>query len=357
MRKRILVPVALGVVSLALPATAPAFTTKSVSMGEPKNVQRQFNETYSADVDAFFPLGVTIHVGDRVRFVPSAFHTVDLPPKGKKPLPLILPAATKANESDAAGAPFWFNGQSNIGFNPAVLRFGFGKTFRYTGLNRVESGLPIQAKPKPMTVIFERAGTYMFHCDVHPGMHGTVRVVSRRHAIPSARQDARRVKAQVTRDLTIAKTIGTAHPPANTVQVGSASVQGVEHFGFLPQTISVPAGTTVTFTMVKTSREAHSATIGPGDPEKDPNSYLGKLAGSFNSPVFDPAAIYPSDPPPAPAPFAPTSHGNGFWNSGVLDEDSATPLPPANAVTFTTPGTYQVYCLIHPFMHGTVVVT
>jgi plastocyanin len=28
-----------------------------------------------------------------------------------------------------------------------------------------------------------------------------------------------------------------------------------------------------------------------------------------------------------------------------------------NAVTFTTAGTYEFYCLIHPFMHGTVIVT
>jgi plastocyanin len=41
----------------------------------------------------------------------------------------------------------------------------------------------------------------------------------------------------------------------------------------------------------------------------------------------------------------------------VLDTSSATPLPSSNAVTFTAPGTYQFYCLIHPFMHGTVTVT
>ena len=49
-------------------------------------------------------------------------------------------------------------------------------------------------------------------------------------------------------------------------------------------------------------------------------------------------------------------HGNGFWNSGVLDADSATPLPESSSVKFDTPGTYKYYCLIHPFMVGTVTV-
>jgi plastocyanin len=327
-------------------------------MGVPPSAQKQFNERYSADVDDFFPHGITIHVGDSLRFVPANFHTVDLPARGQKPLSLIVPAGTKANESDAAGAPFWFNGQSNLGFNPVVLRSSFGRRLAYTGAKRVESGLPIQNRPKPMLVRFSRAGRFTFYCDVHPGMKGTVRVVSRRHAISSARQDARTVRAQVTRDLAIAKTLApSAHPAPNVVQVGAAGVHGVELLGFLPQTLNVPVGTTVTFTMPTGSVEAHTATTGPGDPEKDPTSYLGKLAASFNSPVFDPAAVYPSDPPPAAAAFTASSHGNGFWNSGVLDSVAASPLPQANRVTFSQAGTYTFHCLIHPFMQATVVVS
>jgi plastocyanin len=39
-----------------------------------------------------------------------------------------------------------------------------------------------------------------------------------------------------------------------------------------------------------------------------------------------------------------------------MDESNATPLQSSNSVTFNAPGTYQFYCLIHPFMHATVVV-
>ena len=52
----------------------------------------------------------------------------------------------------------------------------------------------------------------------------------------------------------------------------------------------------------------------------------------------------------------PTLHGNGFWNSGALDTVSATPLPKSASVKFDTPGTYTYYCLIHPFMRGTITV-
>lgn len=357
MKKGIWGAAAVAAALLGVPTTALA-ATKSVYLGEPKSAQKEFNQKYSADVDDFFPHTITIHAGDSVRFVPTNFHTVDFPARGQKPLPLVTPAATKANEMDAAGAPFWFNGQQNLGFNPALLKFAFGKKLTYTGAKTVESGLPIQNNPKSMVVRFSKTGTFTYYCNVHPGMKGIVRVVSRRHRVASSAQEARTVKAQVTRDLAVAKSLASkAHPAANAVQLGAAGANGVELLAFLPQTLQVPVGTTVTFGMAAASREVHTATFGPGDPEAAPSSYLGKLAASFNSPVFDPAAVYPSDPPPAPAAFTSASHGNGFWNSGILDTVAATPLPPANRVTFTQAGTYTFYCLIHPFMKGTVVVS
>ena len=125
-----------------------------------------------------------------------------------------------------------------------------------------------------------------------------------------------------------------------------------------PATQTVPVGTTIKFSMSAKTYEVHTATFGPGNPETEPTSYLGDLANHFaNDPVFPSQAVYPSDPPPAgPAALTPTLHGNGFWNSGLLDVDKATPLPTSNAVTFAAPGTYNFYCLVHPFMKGTVVV-
>ena len=38
---------------------------------------------------------------------------------------------------DAAGAPFWFNGQPGVGFNPVLLKSAFGKSRSYTGAKAV----------------------------------------------------------------------------------------------------------------------------------------------------------------------------------------------------------------------------
>jgi plastocyanin len=344
--------------ALWLAALAPAAhaATKTVDMGLPLKTQKTFNSK-GLDVNDFFPHGVTIHVGDSVRFVPTSFHTVDLPNKGGKPLALLAPGAAVSGSLDAANSPFWFNGQPAFGFNPAVVLGSLGKKVTYTGAKTVESGLPISAHPKPMTVKFTKAGTYTYYCNVHAGMKGTVRVLAASKKIPTAAADKKTLAKQIATAAKSGLGLGRASQPADTISVGSAASHGVEYYGFVPGTLTVPHGTTVTFQMSAKSREDHTATTGPGDPEKQPSSYLGALSASFNAPMIDPRATYPSDSPAAPAALSPTLHGNGFWNSGVMDTVSASPLPSSSKVTFSTPGTYQFHCLIHPFMHGTVIVT
>jgi plastocyanin len=233
----------------------------------------------------------------------------------------------------------------------------YGKSATFNGTQRVESGLPLSNKPKPFTVKFTKAGTFTYFCNLHAGMKGTVRVVPASKRVPSVAADSKAVRRQINAAIATAKSLAKTVVPANTVSVGASGPGGVEDFGFFPSTLTVPTGTTLTFMMSAKSYDVHTATTGPGNPETEPASYLGQLAnGIGNSPVFPGAAAYPSDPPGTPAQLTPSSHGNGFWNSGVLDNSSATPLPASNSVTFAAPGTYQFYCLIHPFMHATVTV-
>jgi plastocyanin len=301
---------------------------------------------------------VTINAGDSVKFTPTGFHNVDIPKKGGKPLGLLKAYGPVSGAVDAAGAPYWFNGAPNLGIDPGVALGSLGKKVTYTGAKAVQSGLPLSEKPKPMTVKFTKAGSYTYYCDLHAGMKGTVRVLAKSKPIPSAKADKKTLDAQVARDLKLAKGLQKATLPANTVTIGNAAAHGVEVYKFLPESLTVPAGTTVNFVMSPKTYEDHTATAGPGNPESDPNSFLGKIAASFEAPQIDPSAVYPSDPPTAGAArLTPTLHGNGFWNSGVLDVLSSTPqLPSSRAVTFAAPGTYKLYCLIHPFMVGTVVV-
>jgi plastocyanin len=344
------------VAALALPGVAQA-AQKDVSLGPARAASKALQSTGS-DVNDFFPHQVTIHAGDTVRFVPNGFHTVDLPGSRKTKLPLFTPTGQPlAGVVDAAGAPFWFNGQKGLAFNPALVKSAFGQRRGYTGATAVLSGLPFANKPKPMTVRFTRAGTYRYFCDVHLGMTGIVRVVGANRSVPSAAADKRTLARQVATTLQTAKALPkSTTPPANTVDIGLQGKGNVSLFAFVPNTLTVARGTAVTFRMGARS-EVHTATIGPGDPEKQPASYLGQLE-AVPPPGIDPRAIFPSDPPGALAALTPTFHGNGFWNSGVVDLDPGTPtVPPRNTVLFAAPGAYQVFCMIHPFMHATVTVT
>jgi plastocyanin len=358
--KRAALAVGITTFALAAPISAQA-ATKRVYMGTPPAVQKTFNEQYGIDVNDFFPHTISVHVGDSVRFVPAGFHTVDFPTKGGDDLPVFVPTGQNiANALDAGNNPFWFNGQPQIGINPQIANPStalFGKRASFNGTARVDTGVPLTQNPKPATIRFTKAGTFTYLCDVHPGMKGTVRVLPKSKTVPSVKSDARVVTRMIARDLAVGKQLPQTQVPAGVVDVGEAGRFGVEYFNFLPNSLTVPVGTTVNFQMTKLSRETHTATTGPGDPEKDPNSFLGRLAASLQAPVPDPAALYPSDQPGTPASLTPQFHGNGFWNSGTIDNEDSTAAPFGNSVRLDAPGTYQFYCLIHPFMHGTVTVT
>jgi plastocyanin len=336
-------------IALTVPAAAEA-AKRTVFMGPPPASQRGF-QRLGAEVNAFFPSSITIRARDTIAFTPVGFHTAHFT-RGGPAAALIAPTGAKVSGAiDAAGAPFWFNGLDQLGLNPALLSSNFGKTLTLRSAP-VQSGLPLADRPRPMNLRFPRTGRFTYVCDVHPGMRGTVRVVRGRGH--SARAVAARVRGQLAAARSTARRLGGTRPPANTVSVGAAGRGGVEIMDFLPGSLTVPVGTTVRFTMPARSTEDHTATSGPGNPMTEPGSYLGTIAASFQSPVFDPRATYPSERPPAIANLTPQLHGNGFWNSGVLDARGATPPPGAAAVRFAAAGTYRFFCMIHPFMDATI---
>jgi plastocyanin len=181
-----------------------------------------------------------------------------------------------------------------------------------------------------------------------------VRVRGRNAARPSNRAHRRALNRQVQRDLGIAADLPGTTVPTGQIVAGPAGPRGVEHLAFVPGQATVAVGSTLTFTMDPDTREVHTATVGPGNIE-DPASYLGSIAASFQAPVTDPRAVYPSSPPPEIVGISPTAHGNGYANTGLIDNNPDTPAPTAATVRFDAAGTYSFYCLIHPFMLATVV--
>ena len=358
MRKHFRIAALTGgaLLALSLPVAAQA-STKVVSMGPPPSASKTF-EKLQTEVNAFFPQSTTIHVGDTVAFQPG-FHNVDIPAKGGKPSPFLIPSGqTATGVNDEAGNPFWFNGQPLFGFNPAIL--GAPKTATYNGKKSVVGPVPVLGKPFAFKVTFTKKGTYTYYCDIHTGMKGKVHVVAKTAKAPDKKADAKTVNRQVAAAVKTAQRLQKTIPPSGVVDVGVAGPGGVEYFSIVGPKNPIPVGTTLRFEMTKGSFEAHTATTGPGDPrnETDTTSYLNKVASTFQGPgPFDGRAIYPSDQPGgSPASLKPQLHGNGFWSSGALDLDNRSPLPSNNSVRFDAPGTYEFYCLIHPVMHTTITV-
>jgi plastocyanin len=336
--------------AIAMP-TAAAARTKVVYAGGPAKFQGGIGTRYGAGVDNFLIKRVTINAGDTVDWNGTAlsggFHTVDIPAKGGSDLPLIIPTGKiVTGVNDFAGNPFWFNGKvPAVGFDPAL--FGPSGGHKYNGSKRIDSGLPL-GPPSDFKVTFTKAGVYKYFCDVHYGMVGYVIVRAKGKAVPSAADDKATLAKEENADVAIAKKVDTTTVKKNTVSLGASGPSGVEVFAMFPAKLTVTAGTVVTFFMSKDTRETHTATFGP-------KSYLMPLAGSFAGPAPSPIAVYPSAPP-GTVTLSPTSHGNGFASTGAMDRDARTPLPPSGQIKFTKPGTYHYICLIHAFMHGTVVV-
>jgi plastocyanin len=340
---------------MVLPAGAAA-SNKLVFASGPVSFQNSLQKKYGGGVNDFLVRKVTINAGDSVTWdaksLAGGFHSVDIPAAGGSDLPLILPTGTKVSGvNDAAGSPFWFNGQANLGFNPVLFAASGGHT--YTGAARIDSGLPLGPR-KSFKVTFTKPGVYHYFCDVHYGMKGTVVVLAKGKKIPTAKQDAKSLSAAENAYVSNAKQLDKTQPAANSVSLGASGPNGLEVFAMFPGTLKVSNGTTVTFAMSTSTREVHTATF--GDTAKGGYVYkLGQTA--FNSPsgAIDPRGAYPSSVP-MPVSLSPTSHGNGFGNTGALDRDSATPNPVSAQIKFTQAGTYHYICLIHPFMHGTVIV-
>jgi plastocyanin len=199
----------------------------------------------------------------------NGFHTVTLPRRGNRPPEFVVPdpANPVSGVVDAAGAPFWFNGQPRFIANPLVaFKQGGGA---YTGRRLLNSGVPAGAgAPPPYTVRFPATGTYRYYCAIHvgnPDMQGTVRVVSGRRSIPSAAETRREASRQFARAIVQVKRDDRfAGPQGNAVAAGVDSPISTL-FRFRPATKTVKAGTTVTWQMPQRSNEAHTVTFGPPD--------------------------------------------------------------------------------------------
>lgn len=352
---------ATAIVVLAIPAGASA-ATKTVGAGPPVTKPPPGVPEYG-DATQFFPKTVTVHAGDSVRWKFFGFHNIYFPKKGGKNISLLVPDPSRiyTGEVDPAGQPFWFNGRRQLVGNPNVAFPRGGKT--ENGSKATGSGVP-QSEHAIYKLTFPKTGTFTYYCSIHAGMTGTVKVVSRRARISSAAADKKAVDKQIA--ATIAEVKRNDSKPAltgNVIQIGRDTVDS-SLLHFFPDKKTVPVGTTLEFRMTPKGNEVHTVTFGTdavfakgGYAEKVGEALLAPLPGTGQNgpPVIGVpgAALFPSDP--WPLAFDGTQHG-GFANTGLLGTDVTKPLPESSKITFTTPGTYNFMCLVHPEMRGTVTV-
>lgn len=333
---------AAAALTLAVPASAAA-RTKVLTAGPPASSQNAFAALGVADIQDFFQHHVTIAAGDSITWKTTGFHTVTFLAKGQK-LPPFTPANPKKvikGLKDAAGNPFWFNGKPTVGLNFRVAGPAPAKV--YNGNTFANSGIP-QGKPTPFTLKFTKAGTYTYYCAVHPGMTGKVTVLPAGSAVPSAAADAKTVKAQVARDKRIAKNLQKVRAPKNTILAGVAGAGGVEVYRLVASAKTYRRGTVLTTEMTKKSYEAHTVTTGPA-------KYLKPMF--FGGPVLDQRGVHRSGKRGIES-LGPRLHGNGFWNSGLIDVDRKTTDPFSRKVRLANAGTYKFVCLLHPEMKVTI---
>jgi plastocyanin len=325
-------------------AKAPAGTPKMTSLNQ------------------FFPGRLIVNAGDKVTFSSVGFHTATY--LGGKPLPGFLgPAKGEVYEGpmDAAGQPFFFDGEQKFAYNAALFAPSGPKVIAGKPAN---SGLIVTDNPKkPVTATyaFPKTGQFKLLCLIHPKMETTVVVRPKGAALPATPDEVTtQAKADIDAAWAKAKALVAQKPPKNTIYMGVDSPQAsggrTTVLDFVPNLTTVKAGTRVRF-VVKAPTEAHNAAFGP-------RKYLEKLVKTTDLLPFGPNApnqvsqffIYGSDPP-GTAYEGSTMHGNGFYAT-PLGDGIAPPPPNAFSVTFAKPGKYHFICMLHgPDMAADIRVT
>jgi plastocyanin len=337
MRKPTLVAAA-GIAALLIPAAASQAATKQVTIGPAKPLAGV--PPVVADAD-FYPRKITIAKGDHIRFKwTTGFGDVIFVPKGQAMPSVAAPRPDKliTGAKDAAGADMWFNGRPNLSPNIPALSPQGGSTIDGSAI--VGSGLALDGPQKPWKVRFTKAGRYTLGSVFHPAKKLEVLVKKSRKGVPTAAQDSKALAKQVKASTKLAKRLAKFEGPEGNVVRAGNDAGGIAQIAFFPAKKTVEVGDTVTFELSRSTIEMHNVHFGPKD-------YLDPFAQSFIGEVLQPFVINRSDAPGTAVSYDGANHGNGYFNTGVLDTDKSSPFPSKDSVTFTKAGTYRYYCAVH----------
>jgi plastocyanin len=329
----VVLTLALGVGALSLPGraqSAPATWKVLIGADSPDHaIQGQ----------DYYPRTITINAGDSVTWTKGAIleHTVTFL-SGAQPPQLFLPQPDK-----------------RLLLNPAVAFPRGGAT--YDGTGYANSGV-LPGMDKSFAVTFTKPGRYTYVCLLHRGMTGTVVVEpagSKRTMTQAAYDKAASAQWAAAlaagERLRASSTVASAQSASGTVYTApilSDPAARVSLFRFTPAPLVVKAGSTVRWVM-RDVFEIHTVTFqGAGDVP----AFLAPEPQKQGPPkiFLDPKAV---------APFGGARQtGDAFYNSGIMVAAGGPPGPVAYSLTFSKPGTYTYWCVVHipEGMTGTIVV-
>jgi plastocyanin len=352
----------IGVVG-ALPATASAHKYKVFAGTPTAKLPATVPET--TQLNRFYPGKLKVRAGDKVQYTNYFIHTVTALGKGEKRAGLAAPAPGKTYSgiNDPQGNPFFFNGLLKFEYDAA----GFtpvGSTTVGDG-KRHGSGVfgQVPGNFTKYTLKFAKPGTYTVICALHPGMDQKVKVLKKqaKGANTDVQVNKEIVKQSQAGYKNAIKASKTA-PPPGTVYAG-AEVKNATLLAFLPETITVSKGTTVTFQNAVSKSEVHDMAWGPDATIGAFMQTTDLLPGPPGAPnQVTPGFIYGTQPSTAAPPalafdYTGSEYGSGFLLTPLLGTPGGQ-LPSDTKVTFKNPGTYTYYCALHgKGMHGTVIVT
>jgi len=309
---------------------------------------------------AFLPNEIWIYAGDSITWTSKTdeVHTVTF----LKQASGGAPAAGTTRPGAGAGCTGGAQGGA-VAFPPSGSAFN--------GTSCVSS--PILVDGGNYTVTFPSAGNFKFVCLIHRDMTGAVHVLPKSANLPYNQFEYDKIGAEQTHAL-IDDAGGakaqSGHPGTGTNQVVStgellATGGGKQYLSimrFLPTKIVVHAGDTVEWTDTDPA-SPHTVTFTPPGVEGTPLQPGAGAAIGANAALDDDGARHGSLPNTAGTATV-CGAGASCFNSGIYgpanqDQTAQTPLGITRVrVTFTTPGTYDYYCILHSDlgMSGTVVV-
>jgi plastocyanin len=366
----------------------------------------------SGDLDAgatftftFAAVGTWQYRDERNKDLSNYWGTVTVssaPTPGPTLAPTLPPGATPPPATSTPPSPPGDILMAGRAFSPPTLTVDAGTLVRWRNNDGREHTVTANDRSfdsglMPVGATFVRTfsvpGTYAYICAIHPDMTGTIAVRATGGGTPPPPPPP-----------TPAPTLRPTLPPGATPAPGTGEVRAVD-FAFTPSSLDVAAGTTVTW--LNDGAALHTVTASDGSWDSGLIASGRTFSRRFGTPgtylylcFLHPSmtgvvrvsgangATPPPPPPPTPRPGAPTAGSGEYELRDFAFVPSAIRVAPGTTVTwlntgaaphtvtdragtfdsgilnrgvrwsrtFSSPGTFQLLCTIHPEMHATLVV-